>query len=390
IYPSASSCSSVVFFFQRLFRVPPQSPPPRLLHRRRSMGSSSDLPTKEANVLRGHEGAVLAVRFNGDGNYCLSCGKDRTLRLWNPHRGIHIKTYKSHGREVRDVHVTHDNAKLCSCGGDRQIFYWDVVSGRVIRKFRGHDSEVNSVKFNEYGSVVVSAGYDRSVRAWDCRSQSTEPIQVETLYSVMSIWLTKNEIIAGSVDGTVRTFDIRIGREVVDELGQPVNCISLSNDGNCVLAGSLDSTLRLLDRSNGELLQEYKGHTCKALHLKSFKMDCCLTNTDAHVTGGSEDGYIFFWDLVDASVVSRFRAHASVVKHSLFIFEEFCDDYETKLEFSTALGLCCQLEKAFLNDLYRAVKALVSGTSYSPLTGIGLVSESNVMLMKTFNRPNQV
>eukprot|EP01018_Ginkgo_biloba_P018608 Gb_17554 [translate_table: standard] len=68
--------------------------------------SSTGLPSKETNVLRGHEGAVLAVRFNGDGNYCLSCGKDRTVRLWNPHRGIHIKTYKAHARDVRDVHVT--------------------------------------------------------------------------------------------------------------------------------------------------------------------------------------------------------------------------------------------------------------------------------------------
>lgn len=32
--------------------------------------------------------------------------------------------------------------------------------------------------------------------------------------SVMSVCLTKTEIIAGSVDGTVRTFDIRIGRYV--------------------------------------------------------------------------------------------------------------------------------------------------------------------------------
>lgn len=130
-------------------------------------------------MLRGHEGAVLAARFNSNGEYCLSCGKDRTIRLWNPHRGLHIKTYKSHGREVRDVHVTayenpihanlehllfvcagvwlffpfliiflfvffrnRDNSKLSSCGGDRQVFYWDVATGRVIRKFRGHDSEV--------------------------------------------------------------------------------------------------------------------------------------------------------------------------------------------------------------------------------------------------------
>lgn len=82
----------------------------------------------------------------------------------------------------------------------------------MIRKFRGHDSEVNAVKFNEYASVVVSAGYDRSLRAWDCRSHSTEPIQIIDTFSdsVMSVCLTKSEIIAGSVDGTVRTFDIRI------------------------------------------------------------------------------------------------------------------------------------------------------------------------------------
>jgi WD40 repeat protein len=49
---------------------------------------------------------------------------------------------------------------------------------------------------------------------------------------------------------------------------------------------------------------------------QSYKLDCCLTNTDAHVTGGSEDGFIYFWDLVDASVVSSFRAHSSVVMFS--------------------------------------------------------------------------
>ncbi|KAH1251166.1 WD repeat domain-containing protein 83 [Glycine max] len=276
------------------------------------MSVKNDVPGKEVNVLKGHEGGVLAARFNTDGNYVLSCGKDRTIRLWNPHRGIHIKTYKSHAREVRDVHVTQyslslrimhirnssicrvlyldihgimDNSKLCSCGGDRQIFYWDVATGRVIRKFRGHDGEVNGVKFNEYSSVVVSAGYDQSLRAWDCRSHSTEPIQIIDTFadSVMSVCLTKTEIIGGSVDGTVRTFDIRIGR------------------------------------STGELLQEYKGHTNK-----SYKLDCCLTNTDAHVTGGSEDGFIYFWDLVDASVVSRFRAHTSVVTSVSYHPKENC------------------------------------------------------------------
>lgn len=106
-------------------------------------------------MLTGHEGAVLNVRFNTQGTYCLSCGKvrrrshvrsgdaaippcvlrvrylpprallmgphapavtdvrceanacapthekqDRTIRLWNPHKGIPIKTYAGHGYEV--------------------------------------------------------------------------------------------------------------------------------------------------------------------------------------------------------------------------------------------------------------------------------------------------
>ena len=34
----------------------------------------------------------------------------------------------------------------------------------------------------------------------------------------MSVCLTKSEIVAGSVDGTVRTFDIRIGRYVCHSL----------------------------------------------------------------------------------------------------------------------------------------------------------------------------
>ncbi|XP_052623862.1 uncharacterized protein LOC128129282 [Lactuca sativa] len=85
----------------------------------------------------------------------------------------------------------------------------------------------------------------------------------------MSICLTKTKIIAGSVDGTVYTFDIRIAclsfkvssvsRELSDDLGQPANCISLSNDGRFVLASCLDSSLRLLDRTSSELLHEYQG-----------------------------------------------------------------------------------------------------------------------------------
>lgn len=33
------------------------------------------------------------------------------MRLWNPHRGVAIKTYAGHGYDVRDVAVVSDNSK---------------------------------------------------------------------------------------------------------------------------------------------------------------------------------------------------------------------------------------------------------------------------------------
>jgi hypothetical protein len=50
--------------------------------------------------------------------------QDRTLRLWNPAKGLFIKAYKGHGYEVRDVSVAADNSKLASVGGDRQVCEW--------------------------------------------------------------------------------------------------------------------------------------------------------------------------------------------------------------------------------------------------------------------------
>lgn len=47
--------------------------------------------------------------------------QDRTLRLWNPVKGLFIKEYRGHGYEVRDVSVCSDNSKMASVGGDRQV-----------------------------------------------------------------------------------------------------------------------------------------------------------------------------------------------------------------------------------------------------------------------------
>ncbi|MEC8564998.1 MAG: hypothetical protein VXY90_14110, partial [Pseudomonadota bacterium] len=46
----------------------------------------------------------------------------------------------------------------------------------------------------------------------------------------------RGTLVAASVDGTIRSFDIRRGTCAVDDVGTPVTCVSLSNDGYLMLA----------------------------------------------------------------------------------------------------------------------------------------------------------
>lgn len=50
---------------------------------------------------------------SADGNYLLSCGSDKSLKLWSVSRGTLLKTYSGHGYEVLDADG------------------WEIVSGKV-------------------------------------------------------------------------------------------------------------------------------------------------------------------------------------------------------------------------------------------------------------------
>ena len=278
----------------------------------RPAGHVGELPTAHHVTLAGHEGPVLACRFSRGGSYLLTCGKDRTFKLWNPFKGSLIKTYEGHAHEVRDVACAIDNSRLATCGGDKQVFLWDVSTGQKIRRFRGHEAAVNAVRFAANDQCVVSAGYDRSVRFFDCRSNSADPIQsvVEWSDSVTCVCVHGggHRVSGGSVDGTVRTLDVRAGRTHRDDLGHPVTSLSVSGDDQCLLAGMLDSRMCLLDASDGSVMAEYRGHVSDVT-----KVDSALTLGDGHAVSGSEDGRVVFWELVDATVDIELDAHPGKV-----------------------------------------------------------------------------
>lgn len=88
-----------------------------------------------------------------------------------------------------------------------------MPSSQIIKRFTGHSSRINSVAFNAESTLLASASFDATIRLWDLRSQQGRPIQVlqEAKDSVTHVAIGQGEIVAGSVDGHVRTYDLRAG-----------------------------------------------------------------------------------------------------------------------------------------------------------------------------------
>lgn len=73
-----------------------------------------------------------------DGNYCVTCGSDKTIKLWNPLKSSLLKTYSGTGNEVLDAASSSDNAQIAAGGADKACTVFDVETGKQLRRWRCH------------------------------------------------------------------------------------------------------------------------------------------------------------------------------------------------------------------------------------------------------------
>jgi mitogen-activated protein kinase organizer 1 len=208
---------------------------------------------------------------------------------------------------------SRDNARFSSVGGDRSVFLWDVTTAQTIRRFggnHGHSARINTVCFGgENDSILISGSFDASVRIWDTKANVQKPVQVftEAKDSISCVVINKNrgyEIVAGSVDGRVRYYDIRMGKMDVDVLGAPVTSLCPMKAGEAMLVGTLDGRVRLMDRTGGGCLMVYKGHVNSEFRIRSAfggKENWVLSGSEVE----SEDGEIMVWNTVSGEVVKK-------------------------------------------------------------------------------------
>jgi mitogen-activated protein kinase organizer 1 len=218
-----------------------------------------------------------------------------------------VNKYTAHGYEVLSIDVNEGNDRFVSTGGDKTVFLWDVQTAQTVRRYTAHAGRVNRGVFaGDEGSVIVTGSFDGTVKIWDVKSNSYKPIMTldDAKDSITDVAIHDAEIVAASVDGRLRSYDIRTGMCQVDVIGHSCTSLAVTKKGTEVLVGALDSTVRLMDRTNGELLKAYNDD---AFVNKEFRVRSTLGLNDSVVVSGSDDGVVFVWDIMGGDCLHKFK-----------------------------------------------------------------------------------
>lgn len=130
---------------------------------------------------REHKAEVYAIDWNLVGKrFFVSGAWDNALKLWDPQRGISLRTFLGHTGCIYSARWSpYRDEIFASSSGDCSIRIWDSNVPNPVQTFRGHDFEVLSLDWNKYNSnILVSGSVDRSIRVWDLRSTARPVVEL--------------------------------------------------------------------------------------------------------------------------------------------------------------------------------------------------------------------
>jgi cytosolic iron-sulfur protein assembly protein CIAO1 len=142
-----------------------------------------------------------------------SASFDGTVVVWESHSGSKchwdmIASLEGHENEVKSVCWSCDGRWIATCGRDKTVWIWeDVGRGEFecVTVLNGHTQDVKFVKFHPHlSSVLFSCSYDDTIRVW--KEEGDDWYCAETLTGHSStVWalgmnIAGTQMVSGSAD----------------------------------------------------------------------------------------------------------------------------------------------------------------------------------------------
>lgn len=169
-------------------------------------------------TLSAHSRAVLELCFSNDNQNLISCGSDRSIKVWNIKTGEPVRSLSNHTDRVlslspRSTQYFNDTPLPFTCASasdDQTVRIWQPVIGRMVRIVRNHEAPVLQVDWDPSGKSVYSADTKGIIRKIDGNSDQIVT-EVETgmdWIHALSVSPDGTSLAAGDWDGNVQIWKI--------------------------------------------------------------------------------------------------------------------------------------------------------------------------------------
>ncbi|MGL5095453.1 MAG: WD40 repeat domain-containing protein, partial [Planctomycetia bacterium] len=285
-----------------------------------------------------HRKETLALAFADDGRTILTAGGDGVLRSWDVSSGRLIA--ENHCSEQSLFGLTIGSRRWAAVAGrDRVVRLVDPHTLETIKSYRGHDGRIWSLAHSRDGRLLFSAGEDSKILAWS-PDDSQEGLSVEwrhdgasdLRFSANGRWLAAADSEGGAVvwraddfteawriapngEGKARIafcaaddqlaysvgqrnptiHDAATGRRIgeIANGDRKVYGLEFSPEAN-ELAVASGGVVRLRDFVGGALLASFRG---TADNLSTLAFSTCGST----MIGAGDDGFLYWWTLAGNS-----------------------------------------------------------------------------------------
>jgi WD40 repeat protein/serine/threonine protein kinase len=277
---------------------------------------------------RGHTEQITSAAFTPDGTQVLSGSTDRTLFLWGlprtaydppplpPNKTVakEERTLVGLAQPVEKVTVSADGRKAVSCGADKSARVWDLDKGTQLASFTGHEETVNAVAISASGTHVASVGNDKRLRLWEIdtgKEVRAYPAQERALTCV-AFEVAGRKVLTGAEDGAIRLWDVANPQDVKNLNGHTgsVTDVSFTPDGRFAVSAAKDKTVRKWELYTGREIAKWSAN--------ADVLACALSPDGSRVATGGRDRQIFLWDLETRQLLESFRGHGGAVTSLAF------------------------------------------------------------------------
>ncbi len=94
---------------------------------------------------------------------------EKPKKAGNPYKALVPVEIGRHAKSATHVAFSKDGQFMVTTGKDKLVKVWDAAGGKLLKDLKGHTGDVMMAAFSPDGQLVVSASSDETARVWDWR-----------------------------------------------------------------------------------------------------------------------------------------------------------------------------------------------------------------------------